>query len=160
MKTTCGVRYSRVDQAGIGMIEVLIAILVVSIGFLGMAALQAKALSTNNSAMARSMATISSYSIFDAMRADMVNAKNGAYNTTVTANSCSGPGTSLAGQQLNLWCTQLGASLGAVATTTGTISCTVIGDCTVTIAFDDSHAAAGAGGSAAKPLQIVTQAVL
>jgi len=129
-------------QHGIGMIEVLIAVLVVSIGFLGMAALQAKALSTNNSAMARSMATIASYSILDAMRADLVNAKAGNYNTTVTADSCSSTSASnaLATTQLQAWCTELGKALGAVSSTTGKVDCTVVGDCTVTIQFDDSRA--------------------
>lgn len=131
-------------QHGIGMIEVLIAVLVVSIGFLGMAALQAKALSTNNSAMARSMATIASYSILDAMRADIVNAGTGAYNGTVTANSCAAAGTTLASSQLDAWCNQLGAALGAVASTTGAVNCLAASptsvDCTVTIQFDDSRA--------------------
>lgn len=143
-------------QRGIGMIEVLIAVLIVSIGFLGMAALQARALSTNNSAMARSMATVASYSILDAMRADIVNAKLGTYNGTVTANACPAPGTSLASVQLNGWCNQLGNALGAVATTTGAINCSVVGDCTVTIQFDDSRA--GAGGSQTQ--QVVTEAGL
>jgi type IV pilus assembly protein PilV len=124
------------------MIEVLIAVLVVSIGFLGMAALQAKALSTNNSAMARSMATIASYSILDAMRADVVNAKAGSYSRTVTADDCASAsgGNALATTQLQAWCTELGNTLGAVSSTKGTVNCTVVGDCTVTIQFDDSRA--------------------
>jgi type IV pilus assembly protein PilV len=143
-------------QSGIGMIEVLIAVLVVSMGFLGMAALQAKALSTNNSAMARSMATIASYSILDAMRTDLASAEGGVYNKTVTANACSDPGTSLSGLQLNAWCGQLGAALGAAATTTGTINCTILAMCTITIQFDDSRA--GVGGS--NQQKIVTRAAL
>ena len=145
-------------QSGIGMIEVLIAILVVSIGFLGMAALQAKALSTNNSAMARSMATVASYSILDAMRADAsgVSAKAGSYNTTLAANACPDPSSSLAAYQLNAWCAEIGKTLGAVDTTIGTINCTPVGDCTVTIQFDDSRA--GVGGS--KTQQVVTEAGL
>lgn len=144
-------------QSGIGMIEVLIAVLVVSIGFLGMAALQAKALSTNNSAMARSMATVASYSVLDAMRTDLVSAEAGAYNTspTVVANACPAAGTSLASVQLNQWCNQLGAALGATASTTGAINCTNLGICTVTITFDDSRA--GPGGSAAQTVKTVTQ---
>lgn len=148
-------------QRGIGMIEVLIAVLVVSIGFLGMAALQAKALSTNNSATARSMAIVASYSIIDAMRADIVNAKNGAYNTTVTANACADPAGagSLASYQLDSWCAELGKTLGAAATTTGKVDCSVVGDCTVTIQFDDSRAGGSAaqGGSTAQTITTVTQ---
>jgi len=148
---------SRRHQAGIGMIEVLIAVLVLSIGFLGFAALEAKSLSTNNSAMARSMATINSFSILDAMRADIANAKTGAYNGTVTANACPAAGTgSLAKVQLNQWCKQL-ATLGAAATTTGTIKCDASGTCKITIQFDDSRAGTNFGSSAQK---FVTQAML
>lgn len=142
-------------QSGIGMLEVLIAVLVVSIGFLGMAALQAKALSTNNSAMARSMATVATYSMLDAMRADLTSAEAGAYNTTFTGDACPDPGTSLSGLQINQWCNQLGATLGATAATTGTLNCTNIAMCTITITFDDSRA--GQGGSSTQTVKTVTQ---
>ena len=153
---------SGVRQRGVSMLEVLIAVLIVSIGFLGMAALQARALSTNNSAMARSMATVASYSILDAMRADLVNAGTGSYNKTVTANSCASvsAATALATAQLQSWCTELGNTLGAVATTTGAINCSAAAptsiNCAVTIQFDDSRA--GVGGS--KTQQVVTRAGL
>lgn len=158
IRLACASRASR--QSGIGMIEVLIAVLVVSIGFLGMAALQAKALSTNNSAMARSMATVASYSILDAMRADLVSAEAGAYNTapTVVANACPAAGTSLSSIQLNQWCNQLGAALGAVATTTGAVNCTNTGLCTITITFDDSRSgkAGTTGGTGTQTVKTVT----
>jgi type IV pilus assembly protein PilV len=150
-------------QSGVGLIEVLIAVLVLSIAFLGIAALQAMSLSTNNSAMARSMATIASYSILDAMRADVGGARSGAYNTTVTASACAaGTSGSLASAQLYQWCTsQLGnKSIGAVASTTGKVSCSAVGidsaDCTITITFDDSRA--GVGGTSNQ--QVVTRAML
>ena len=134
-------------QAGVGLIEVLIAVLVLSIGFLGIAALEAMSLSTNNSAYARSMATINAYSIMDAMRADIVNAKGGSYNTTVTASSCPAAGTTLVAQQLNVWCGSLAATLGASSTTTGNVNCDGNGNCAITITFDDSRAGAGGGST-------------
>lgn len=144
-------------QKGVGLIEILIAVLVLSIGFLGMAALQAKSLSTNNSAMTRSMATIASYSILDAMRADQANALTGAYNGTVTANACPTSTATLAANQLKTWCqTQLAVNLGALSTTKGTINCLASGYCTITVQFDDSRG--GAGGSNVQ--QITTQAML
>ncbi|NMW23150.1 type IV pilus modification protein PilV [Rhodanobacter denitrificans] len=153
-----------VAQSGVGLIEVLIAVLVLSIAFLGIAALQAMSLSTNNSAMARSMVTVASYSILDAMRADIGGARNGDYNTStpIAANACPAASSSLASVQLNQWCSQgLGnKSLGAVASTTGSIACTAVGtasaDCTVTITFDDSRA--GVGGT--NQQQVVTRAML
>ena len=142
-------------QTGVGLIEVLIAVLVLSIGFLGIAALQAKSLSTNNSAMARTNAVISSYSILDAMRADRTTALAGGYNTTVAADNCPARGV-LSATQLNTWCTELGNRLGASANTTGKINCTTLGDCTITIQFDDSRS--GTGGSATQ--QVITRAML
>lgn len=141
-------------QGGVGLIEVLVAVLIVSIGFLGVAALQVMSLSTNNSAMARSMATVASYSILDAMRVDRDHALGStkSYNTTVKAGSCTAVGTTLASKQLHSWCTQLGHDLGAADTTTGKIVCEDSGDCTVTITFDDSRA----GGDDAQ--QIITRA--
>lgn len=150
-------------QTGVGLIEVLVAVLVLSIGFLGMGALLAMSLSTNNSAMARSMATVASYSILDAMRADYANAKLGSYNTTsdapIKASACPDASGSLAKEQLNQWCQQLGQSLGQSDTTMGAIECAASGnnvDCTITITFDDSRA--GTGGSNVQ--KIVTRAML
>jgi type IV pilus assembly protein PilV len=143
-------------QAGVGLIEVMVAVLVLSIGFLGVAALQAHALSTNNSAMARSIGTIASYSILDAMRADLSHAKAGNYNVTVTGNACPTTTTTLANAQLAQWCSQLVNTFGQASTTKGTIDCSAAGDCEITIQFDDSRS--GKGGDAAQ--KIVTQAML
>ncbi|WP_324615317.1 type IV pilus modification protein PilV [Dyella amyloliquefaciens] len=154
-----------VRQAGVGLIEVLIAVLVLSIGFIGMAALQARSLSTNNSAMARSMATVATYSILDAMRADLVNAKNGAYNSSATgavvANACPAAAGTLVSVQINQWCKTDLAPLGVSADTTGTITCTPVtgtntANCTIIVQFNDSRAALG--GSQTQ--QVVTQAML
>lgn len=143
-------------QSGVGLIEVLIAVLVLSIGFLGMAALLAKSMATNNSAMARSMATISSYSILDAMRADRSTATAGKYNGKVTADSCPAGTGGLVNFQLNRWCNDLGNALGAQKTTSGQVTCNGAGECTVTITFDDSRA--GAGGTSAQT--VITKAIL
>lgn len=152
------IRPSASSQAGVGLIEVMVAVLVLSIGFLGIAALQVMSLSTNNSAMARSMATISSYSILDGMRADAAVAEAGTYNTAtpIAADSCPATGASFHEKQMNAWCTEMAGTLGALATTTGAINCTNTGDCTVVITFDDSRA--GAGGSATQT--ITTRAML
>lgn len=142
-------------QLGVGLIEVLIAVLILSIGLLGIGLVQTRALSNNNSSMGRSMATVASYSILDAIRADRSNLA--AYETTVTADSCDDPDDagSLAEYQLSQWCIELGQTLGEADTTTGTVECTD-GQCTVTIQFDDSRI--GAGGSDAQT--VITQALL
>lgn len=149
---------NRRHQSGVGLIEVLIAVLVLSIGFLGIAALEVMSLSTNNSAMARSMATINTFSILDGMRADLANAKAGSYNTTVTANNCSNGGGTLASLQLYNWCNSLGATLGAKSTTTGKIACDSVGNCAITVTFDDTRSGSNTGGSSTQTF--ATEAVL
>jgi len=143
-------------QAGVGLIEVLVAVLVLSIGFLGIAALQAMSLSTNNGAMARSMATIASYSILDAMRVDRDAAESGSYNQSVKADNCPAAGASLASVQLHQWCSQLGDSLGKADSTTGAVACDGTGTCTITVTFSDSRAKAGDDGVQT----VITEAML
>lgn len=126
-------------QKGVGLIEVMIAVLVVSIGFLGVAALQVYTLSTNSTAMSRSMATISAYSILDAMRVDRASALAGTYNGEVTASECALIGNAtLATTQIKNWCEQLATDMGALATTKGNIFCVnASGNCTITITYKD-----------------------
>jgi type IV pilus assembly protein PilV len=150
----------RRHQRGVGLIEVMVAVLVLSIGFLGVGALLATSLSTNNSAAARSMATMHTYSILDAMRMDKANAAAGAYNKSEIPGSCKAPSGTLASQQLHDWCTQLGDLSPDPSKTKGTVACTQITttdvQCTVTIVFDDSRA--GKGGSSSQT--VVTKAML
>jgi type IV pilus assembly protein PilV len=160
MMRRTGFRMAPANQSGVGLIEVMVAVLVLSIGFLGMAALQARSLSMNNSAMARSVATMNSYSILDAMRADLVSAQSGSYNTTVKASACPTATGTLADAQLTQWCSQLGTSLGASASTTGTINCTGSqGVCTVTVTYDDSKSESAAADTSGTQT-VITQAML
>lgn len=149
-------------QSGVSMIEVLVAVLVLSIGVLGLAALQARALSSNGGSMNQTMATVAAYSVLEAMRVDRVNAVAGSYNKTVTTgdstgkNTCPTDTSTLANQQLKDWCTLLASSLGTLSTTSGTIACTAANaSCLVTVQFDDSKSIGG--GSTQK---IVIQAGL
>jgi type IV pilus assembly protein PilV len=148
-------RSGHASQRGAGLIEVLVAVLILSIGLLGIALVQTRALSSNNSSMGRSMAVVASYSILEAMRADRANAVAGNYDGEITADACPDAGT-LSETQIQAWCNELGATLGAVATTKGTIDCGSTGECTITIQFDDSRVGAGSSDEQT----VVTKAVL
>lgn len=141
-------------QSGVGLIEVLIAVLVLSIGFLGMAALQTKALSNNNSAMVRSIGTIASYSILDAMRVDQPGVSAGdydKYSVTVPAawtapGDCTGmgKGSALTKANQNQWCDDLGSLMGPG--TKGDITANGGGNYAITITFNDKRATGGDAG--------------
>ena len=97
------------NQRGTTLIEVLVAMLVLSIGLLGVAALQVNALTTNQGAHVRSQASVLAYDIADRMRANRVVALAGGYNTTYAA-VITGPVT-LAELDLFNWKAALTATL-------------------------------------------------
>lgn len=68
-------------QQGSSLIEVLIAIVVISIGLLGLAGLQTTSIKSNHSAYLRSQATLLAYDLSDRMRASKTAALSGNYNT-------------------------------------------------------------------------------
>jgi len=140
------------QQRGVGLVEVLVAVLILALGLLGMAGLQASALKSNQSSNARTQAVMLSYYMLDAMRADRARAIGTAlpYNTgTVTngviASHCAAtnvPGTTtLADKTRRDWLASLKINLGDDANTCGAILCTALtGDCTIQITWDDSRA--------------------
>jgi type IV pilus assembly protein PilV len=75
-------------QGGHGLIEAMISIFVVSIGFLGFAGLQVNGLAAANDSFFRSKAIYLSYQMADRVRANLPGVRAGSYN------SLSGTGTS------------------------------------------------------------------
>ena len=126
-------------QKGVGLIEVLVSMLILSICLLGMAALQTVALRNGQSAQSRSMAGIMSNSITDAMRANITAARSGAYNSS-TCTLAEGVGSSLADADLIAWVSSLKRAIGQSAC--GTVLCQA-GQCDITVQWDDSRASAG-----------------
>lgn len=66
--------------SGFTIIEVLVALLVLSVGLLGLAALQATGLRYNHSAYLRSQAVVQVYDMADRMRANLPGVQAGAYS--------------------------------------------------------------------------------
>jgi type IV pilus assembly protein PilV len=136
MKTIL-LRYRRVDMAGVGLIEVLISVMVLGVGILGIAAMQATALRNSQGSLQRSQAAIQAYTIFDAMRANLPAATAGSYNQKI----CTAPGASnLVSNDLANWIKGVQAALGSSAC--GTINCSVTA-CSASISWDESRAKDG-----------------
>lgn len=75
----------RSGQSGFSLIEVLVAVIVLSIGLVGVAGLQAVSLQNNQSAFMRSQATALAYDLADRMRANVPGANAGMYDPTAKA---------------------------------------------------------------------------
>ena len=137
------------SQQGISLIEVLITVLVLSVGLLGLAGLQLTSLRNNQSAMERSVGVVQSYSIIEAIRADPDSAKTGRFNIALDADPS---GNTFPANALTSWREEIRTNLGADAV--GAVTCNST-RCTVTVQWDDSR---GTGGSATQ--QITTEVQL
>jgi type IV pilus assembly protein PilV len=144
----------RQDHTGFTLLEVLIAVLILSIGLLGLASLQANGLRSNFSSYARSQAVILANDMADRIRANPVQAAApiGAYNNI--AATTGDPGCLLAdctpaqmvSHDIATWYTNLQNTLPQG-------SGTIVGNGTVftiSVMWDDNRdGAVGAGCGAA-----------
>lgn len=123
---------------GVGLIEVLVAVLVLAIGLLGVAAMQATALRNSQSSLERSQGVIHIYTILDSMRANPNAARAGNYNMGLT---CAVPGAgNLVANDQRAWIAALQQNLGVTAC--GQVAC-VGALCTISVQWDDSRGTAG-----------------
>ena len=135
----------RRSQFGSTMFEVLIAVLVLSTGMLGVAAMQSTTLRNSQSALQRSQAVMHTYAILDAMRANLDVARTNGYNRAL---GCTIPAAGgLAATDINIWMTAIQATLGPTAC--GGITC-LANQCLITVRWDDGL---GTAGSATQQLQ-------
>jgi len=82
-------RYPGKDRSdsGFTMIEVLVTLIILSIGLLGLAGLQANSMTNNHNAYLKSQAIIMANDIADRMRANIVGVRDGNYNSITTIPS-------------------------------------------------------------------------
>lgn len=131
-------------QAGVGLIEVLVSILIASFGLLGLAGLQVASLRFQKVAQFRSAASQYTADIADRMRANVAGAKAGSYLTSTsaklgdnaTAAVCTTgcDATKVAAQDIYNW--RLGLSR-AMAGGWGEISGSVAAGFTITVYFKE-----------------------
>jgi type IV pilus assembly protein PilV len=137
-------------QRGFGLIEVLVSLLIVSIGLLGIASLQAMALKNTGSSMERSQAVIQTYSYLDFLRANRAQAVISELDLPMTCDPENLPGTQV---EQRRWITQLHETLGPESC--GMVECMGGGKCTVTVQWNDSRAEGGL-----EEQQLVTETIL
>ncbi len=137
-------------QCGVSLIEVLVSVLVVSLGLLGAVALQATALRNNQGSYERTQTAILTQGIFDAMRANLPGVIAGSYDTGGLI--CAAPAAAdLATRDLARWIASLQTQIHAGAC--GAVDCNG-SVCTVQVQWDDSRAA---GGLAAQNISLTAQ---
>lgn len=156
----------RKTQSGFTLLEVLVSIVILGLGLLGLAALQAASMESGHSASLRTQATVLAYSIVDSMRANRCNAKLGAYDIAMSSNAPGG-GT-MAQQDVANWLTEVasrmpsgdgqvrrsaGCADGAALVTPAGCDSTPT-PIAVVVQWNDSR---GVGGSGSQRLCVVTQ---
>lgn len=93
--------------SGVTLIEVLVAVLVLSLGLLGYAALLAFSLKANQSANFRTQATVMAYEVLDMIRANRVNAQFYRRDWNWSAPTATGPGAAQAIADITAWTQRL-----------------------------------------------------
>ena len=163
----------RQQAAGFSLLEVLIALVILSVGLLGIAAMISSSVKSNDSAYLRTQATALAYSIIDRMRTNQLAAQNGDYDIAIgtpapgSSTICNGSGANcdsptLAAFDLAQWKQSLTSSTNGLPSGDGSIVTTAIGgvtSVTVTVQWNDSRAYASLKKSGAPTVTTFSLAV-
>jgi type IV pilus assembly protein PilV len=117
-------------NGGFTLVEVLVTLVILSVGLLGVAALHTASLRNNLDSAMRTQASVLAADIADRMRGNRNAAVSGSYNLALTDATPAVTGTpTLAQRDLNAWRTLLAQALpngtGAVAVNPGTDICLI-----------------------------------
>ncbi len=137
-------------QSGFTLLEVLVAMMVLTIGLLGLAGLMASGMRNNHSAYHTTQATWFAYDMIDRLRANRNVALAGGYNGAALgapANcSTTAPTGSIAAQDIAGWKNMIACALpagdGSVSVNSGNSRVTI------TVQWNDSRGTRDAGSSA------------
>lgn len=117
------------------MLELLIAVIIVSVGLLGIASMQVIGLRNNHSAYMRSQATILAYDMVDRMRANSAAALAAQYDIAI-ADAAPACAAAVAACDLNSWLTRLNSTL---PNGEGSVSVSGVGAVTVIVQWTDDR---------------------
>lgn len=139
-------------NSGFSLLEVLIALIVLSIGLLGLAAIQITGLKDNQSAYYRTSATVLAYDMADRMRLNRSVAEAGGYDIAIADSAPTG--TTLVDTDRIAWLNNISTALpvgdGAIGLTT--VGTKQIVD--ITVQWNDSR---GTSGSATQSFVVSTE---
>lgn len=130
-------------QRGVSLLEVLIAVLVLSVGLLGVAGLQTANIRNTQSAHQRTLAVLLASSMGERIRANAPAALNGSF---VLPLQCSAlpPGGSIQSIEQSNWTREIQSAFGGNGTSCGAVSYDQgTRTYTVTVQWDDSRALGG-----------------
>ncbi len=146
--------FHHAQSAGFSLIEVLVTVVIVSIGLLGIAGLQMSSLKNNDSSFLRSKSTIFSNDMIDYLRANRQQAIAGNYNIDLSSFSAlstpSGTPT-IAETDRYRWFKQIDDNLPNAK---AAINCDANAVCAIRVEWDDSRAE---GSSSTKHLILSAQ---
>jgi type IV pilus assembly protein PilV len=136
-------------QRGMTLVEILVAIVVLSLGLLGLAGLQLKGLQVNQGSIYRWQAAMLAQDMADRMRADRVGATNGSYTQTHLAAGSTPSSTSPSAQsELQDWWARVQMLPGASASISAPAG-PANNQVTITVGWLDTRAQAGTGQTTA-----------
>ncbi|WP_444906466.1 type IV pilus modification protein PilV [Microbulbifer sp. SSSA008] len=139
------------SQRGVGLIEVMVTVLILSTSLLGLAALQSQALQYNHSAYMRSQANILAQDIFERLRANRE--KLSEYEIALDDDTPTG-GSSHAQTDLAEWRGLLSQRLPEG---TGQIACDADNLCTVTVQWGEEDSTGTGNDAGTSSFQYMTR---
>ena len=129
---------SPTNQYGAGLIEILVATLILAVGLTGIAAMQVRSIKNNVSALEHSIAVIQAQSMADMLAISRTQSLQGNFN--IDLNQQASNDANFVASSIKQWRTSLQNLLGADAT--GSINC-VSPNCVVFVQWNNSRATAG-----------------
>ena len=139
-------------QSGFTLLEVMIAVLVLSIGLLGLAGLMASSIRNAHSAYQRTQATWLAYDLIDRMRVNRGAAIASTNNYNILMGAATSSSTGLAGTDVTGWKTAIANTLPAGDGSVTVVPLTRVVN--VIVQWNDSR---GTGGTSTQQLRVDSQ---
>ncbi|MCY0964780.1 type IV pilus modification protein PilV [Parathalassolituus penaei] len=121
-------------QSGIGLVEIMVTVVIVSVSILATIRLQAGSLQDNHQAWLRSCADMMANDMFERLLANSNAALAGSYEHAEGGSIPSASNTSMAQVDLRQWLNLLASQLPGGD---GSVTCTSAGMCTVSVYWTD-----------------------